>query len=483
MKDNKKIKKECRKAVPGRRTFLLLLFLLAYGSELFSQNSDSKYNQPILHTINKIERIFNVNIEDERGLLKDKNLDYADWRIRYGHPEISLTNILAPFDLTFFKESDSVYIIRKFEYPRRSVNVGEERLQYLKTLYNDKESWEKRRDSLKSCMYAALWLDKAPEAPGTKPILTKKRIYDGYSVENIALEILPGVYATGSVYKPYPLKGKHPVIICPNGHFGQGRYRESQQVRCATLARMGAIVAGFDLFGWGESQLQFPYENHHNSIAATIQVLDGMRLLDYLLTLRHADPERVGVTGGSGGGSHTMFLTALDDRVKASAPVVMVSSHFSGGCPCESGQPLHLCGDGTNNAEIAAMAAPGPQLIVSDGKDWTQAVPGLEFPFIQRTYGFYGEKDRVTNAHFPEEGHDYGKSKRMVVYRFMAEYLGLDLKKVQNSKGEIDESVCVTEDENTLKVFGDNGERLPENAIKDINALYKLFGEKNEKIQ
>ena len=71
----------------------------------------------------------------------------------------------------------------------------------------------------------------------------------------------------------------------------------------------------------------------------------------------------------------------------------------------------------------------------------------------------------------------------MVVYRFMAEYLGLDLKKVQNSKGEIDESVCVTEDENTLKVFGDNGERLPENAIKDINALYKLFGEKNEKIQ
>lgn len=475
------IKNTARKGTPEKVKSLIWLLLLSLSATGFAQNSDSRYRQPLEHTIRKIERIFHIQIKDNKGLLKDKELDYADWRIRYGRPELSLTQVLAPFDLTFFRDSDSVYTIRKFEYPRRSVHVGEERLQYLETLYDDKESWEKRRDSLKTCMYGALWLDKAPDAPGSKPILTGKRVYDGYSVENIALEILPGVYATGSVYKPYPLKGKHPVIVCPNGHFGQGRYRESQQVRCATLARMGAIVADFDLFGWGESRLQFPVGYHQNSIAATIQVLEGMRLLDYLLGLRHADPQRVAVTGGSGGGSHTMFLTALDDRVKVSAPVVMVSSHFSGGCPCESGQPLHLCGDGTNNAEIAAMAAPRPQLVVSDGKDWTHAVPELEFPFIQRTYGFYGAQDRVTNAHFPEEGHDYGKSKRMAVYRFMAKYLDLDLKKVENSTGQIDESACVTEDENTLKVFGDHGEKLPGNALKDIDALYRLFGKENKK--
>ncbi|UGU15765.1 acetylxylan esterase [Sinomicrobium kalidii] len=468
------------KGGPGRDVIMFLLALTFCCTPALSQNSDTRYNKPVTQTIRKIERIFGIKVEDKKDLLKDKTLDYADWRIRYGNPEISLTNILAPFDLTFFKESDSVYTIRKFEYPRRYPKIGKERLSYLETLYNDRESWEQRRGSLKNCMNSVLWLDKAPPAPGTKPILTEKRIYKGYSVENIGLEILPGVFATGSVYKPYPLKGKHPVIVCPNGHFSEGRYRESQQVRSATLARMGAIVVGYDLFGWGESELQFP-GYHWNSIAATVQVLDGMRLLDYLLSLPEADPDRIAVTGGSGGGSHTLFLTALDDRVTVSAPVVMVSSHFSGGCPCESGQPVHLCGDGTNNAEIAAMAAPRPQLIVSDGKDWTRTVADLEYPFVRRIYGFYDKENRVKNAHFPGEGHDYGTSKRMAVYRFMAEHLGLDINKVKNKEGEIDESGCKIEDENTLKVFGNKGEKLPPRALKDIDKLYELFGEKNMK--
>lgn len=478
------------KGGPGRDVILpLILSLILHFTPVFAQNSDTHYNKPITETIRKIERVFKIKVTDKKGLLKDKALDYADWRIRYGNPEISLTNVLAPFDLTFFKESDSVYIIRKFEYPRRYAEIGEERLNYLKTLYNDRESWEQRRDSLKKCMNEAFWLDKAPEMPDKTPVLTEKRTYGTYSVENIGLEILPGVFATGSVYKPYPLEGKHPVIVCPNGHFEQGRYRESQQIRCATLAKMGAIVVSYDLFGWGESQLQFPSEYHRNSIAATVQVLDGMRLLDYLLSLPEADPQHVAVTGGSGGGSHTMFLAALDERVRVSAPVVMVSSHFSGGCPCESGQPIHLCGDGTNNAEIAAMAAPRPQLIVSDGKDWTHTVADLEFPFIQRIYGFYDTVETqyiassLKNTHFPQEGHDYSISKRMAVYRFMAKHLGLDISKVENKKGEIDESGCKIEDENTLKVFGDNGEKLPPHALKDINKLYELFGEKNMKLR
>ena len=245
------------------------------------------------------------------------------------------------------------------------------------------------------------------------------------------------------------------------------------------LAKMGAIVINFDLFAWGESQLQFPATTHRNSIASTMQLLSGMRLLDYVSNLKHADMSRVGVTGGSGGGSHTMFLAALDDRVTVSVPTVMVSANHSGGCPCESGRGIHLCGNGTNNAEIAAMAAPKPQLIISDGKDWTSHVPELEFPFIERIYGFYNKRGRVENAHFAEEGHDYGISKRMAMYPFMAKYLGLDLSKVTNKKGVIDESTCTVEPYEKLYVFGDNEEHLPAHAIKDINKLYELFGEKN----
>jgi len=463
-------------------TFTLLISIFALTLANAQCTSDTNFRRPVSETLQKIATIFKVTINDDRGLLKGKELDYADWRIEPGNLPISLTNILAPFELMYFKQPDGSYIIRKYENHKVSVDKGRERLNYLTTLYSNAAEWEARKKEIKACMITSFGLDKAPPMPKSKPILTPKRIYKDYSVENIALEILPGVYTTGSIYKPYPLNKKAAVILTPDGHFGDGRYRKDEQYRCAIMAKMGAIVVSYDLFAWGESLLQFPEETHRNSIASTVQVLSGMRLLDYLSTQKNVDMTRVGVTGGSGGGSHTMFLAALDDRIKVSAPVVMVSSHFSGGCPCESGRGIHLCGNGTNNAEISAMMGPKPQLIVSDGKDWTLAVPELEFPFIQRTYDFYGKKNLVENAHFANEGHDFGVSKRMALYPFMAKYLGLDLKKVQNEKGEIDESTCVIEPYDKLYVFGNKAENLPKNALKDINKLYEMFGEKNLKV-
>ncbi|AOW08270.1 glucuronyl esterase domain-containing protein [Flavobacterium gilvum] len=464
---------------------LTLILLVSIFSLTFSNaqsTSDTNFRKPVTETIKKIETVFHITVVDDRGLLKGKELDYADWRIEQGNLEVSLANILVPFELTYFKQPDGTYQIRKYENHKVSVDKGKERLQYLTTLYSNVSDWEARKKEIKACMITSFGLDKTPAMPKSKPILTPKRIYKDYSVENIALEILPGVYTTGSIYKPYPLDKKSAVILTPDGHFGDGRYRKDEQYRCAMMAKMGAIVVSYDLFAWGESLLQFPTETHRNSIASTVQVLSGMRLLDYLSTQKNVDMSRVGVTGGSGGGSHTMFLGALDDRVTVTAPVVMVSCHFSGGCPCESGRGIHLCGSGTNNAEISAMMAPKPQLIVSDGKDWTLAVPELEFPFIQRTYGLYGKKDLVENVHLPNEGHDFGVSKRMALYPFMAKYLGLDLNKVKNAKGEIDESTCVIEPYDKLYVFGNKAENLPKNALKDINKLYEMFGEKNEKV-
>jgi hypothetical protein len=462
--------------------FTLLISIFTLPLVNAQCTSDTNFRKPVSETLKKIETVFKVTINDDRGLLKGKELDYADWRIEPGNLPISLTNILAPFELMYFKQPDGTYIIRKYENHKVSVDKGKERLNYLTTLYSNTAEWETRKKEIKACMITSFGLDKAPPMPKSKPILTPKRIYKDYSIENIGLEILPGVYVTGSIYKPYPINKKSAVILTPDGHFGDGRYRKDEQLRCAMMAKMGAIVVSYDLFAWGESLLQFPEQTHRNSIASTVQVLSGIRLLDYLATDKNADMSRVGVTGGSGGGSHTMFLGAIDDRVKVTAPVVMVSSHFSGGCPCESGRGIHLCGNGTNNAEISAMMAPKPQLIVSDGKDWTLAVPELEYPFIQRTYELYGKKDLVENAHFPTEGHDFGTSKRMALYPFMAKYLGLNLKKVQNEKGEIDESTCVIEKYEKMYVFGDKGEKLPKNALKDIDKLYEMFGEKNLKV-
>ncbi|MFL1012149.1 acetylxylan esterase [Flavisericum labens] len=456
-----------------------LLLLIFSFAQIAAQTSDTNFQVPVTETIKKMETIFNVQIEDNDHLLDEKVLEYGDWRIQQNNLDVSLVNVLAPFNLVAFKKGEGLYEVRKFQAHRVSEDVAEQRLSYLSHLYHNKEEWEARKTDLKTCMVSAFGLDKAPQTPNSKPILTNERIYDGYSVENIGLEILPGVYTTGSIYKPYPLKENAAIVITPNGHFGNGRYRESEQIRCAMLAKMGAIVFNYDLFAWGESRLQFPAWAHRNSIASTIQVLSGMRLLDYATTLKYADTTRIGVTGGSGGGSQTMFLSALDDRVTVSVPVVMVSANHSGGCPCESGRGIHLCGNGTNNVEVTAMAAPKPQLIISDGKDWTKNVPDLEYPFVKRIYGFYGEKDAVQNAHFKNEGHDYGLSKRMAMYGFMAEHLNLDLERVKNKQGKVDESTCKIEPYENLYVFGKEGEGLPKNAIKDIDKLYELFGEKN----
>jgi hypothetical protein len=109
-------------------------------------------------------------------------------------------------------------------------------------------------------------------------------------------------------------------------------------------------------------------------------------------------------------------MTALDDRIKLSAPVVSVSSYFYGGCPCESGMPVHQCGGGTDNVELAAMAAPRPQLLVSDGQDWTANMPEHDFPYLKKMYGYYGAENMVENVHLPSEGHDFGPSKRFPLY-------------------------------------------------------------------
>ena len=102
----------------------------------------------------------------------------------------------------------------------------------------------------------------------------------------------------------------------------------------------------------------------------------------------------------------------------------------------------------------------------------------MEFPFIRRIYGFYGKPERVENVHLPNEGHDYGSSKRQAVYKFFAQQLKLNLKAVSLNNGDVDESKSTIESKNTMLVFGENGEKLPANAIHGIEELKKILNQK-----
>ena len=352
---------------------------------------------------------------------------------------------------------------------RMSYEEGKAKLDHLAGSYHNKAEWEARKAVIRPCLYETLGLSPMPASPGSAPITTSWRKMDGYEVSNVAIEILPGLYVNGSLYRPLKITGRIPVILNPDGHFERQRYRADCQIRCATLARMGAMAFCYDLFAWGESLLQFKEADHRTGLAMSVQILGGIRILDYLLSLSVADKSRVGITGGSGGGTQTVLLTALDDRIKVSVPVVSLSSYMYGGCPCESGLPIHACGGETDNVELAAMAAPRPQLVISDGHDWTDHVPEHDFPYLQQMYGYYGVTANVENVHLPNDKHDYKLSKRRPMYGFMAKYLGLNL-------NALDESKCTVEKDSALYVFGAHGERLPSNAIVGFVNLEKMWG-------
>lgn len=448
-----------------------MLLAASLSAEAQTQTSETQFARPLSSVLADIQQRFGIRLKYDIDTV-GKVLPYADFRIRPYSVKESLTNVLAPFDYKFVKQKGNLYKLKAYEYPRRTDADGEKMLAYLNTLYADKQAFELRADTLKKEVRRLLGIDPLlAQCVKSKPILSKVRKFDGYTVQNFALETLPGLYVCGSIYAPKS-KGKHALIICPNGHFGGGRYREDQQQRMGTLARMGAVCVDYDLFGWGESVLQVGSAAHRSSAAHTIQAMNGLLILDYMLASRKdIDTQRIGVNGGSGGGTQTVLLSVLDDRFTASAPVVSLASHFDGGCPCESGMPIQLAAGGTCNAEMAAAFAPRPQLVVSDGGDWTASVPSLEFPYLQRVYGFYGAQDKVTNVHLPKEKHDFGPNKRTAVYDFFAEVFSLD-------KKMLDESKVTIEPEAAMYSFGPKGELLPETAIRSFDKVAAMIDKK-----
>lgn len=461
-----------------RKLIILFAGLLLSCPQAFSQNSDTEFKEPLIDVLHQIEDHFKVKIKFTDDQVKDRWVTYAQWRFRETLAE-TLTNVLTPLDLKVNQEKETVYKLKPYEYFRWEVKDGWAKLDSLAAAVPGKESWEKRKALLKPELLSALQLSPLPPKPASKPIISNHRVMNGYTIENIALEIMPGLYINGSLYRPVKFGRKIPVVLSPDGHWEGQRYRADCQIRCAMIAKMGAIAFSYDLFAWGESLLQFKVEDHRRSLAQTVQTLGAIRILDYLLSLPETDPSRVGISGGSGAGSHTVLMTALDDRIRLSAPVVSVSSYFYGGCPCESGMPIYTCGKGTNPPEIAAMAAPRPQLIVSDGKDWTAHFPEHDYGYLQKIYGYYGRQDLIQNVHLPEEGHDFGFSKRKALYDFLLQQFHLKDLAVKDAKGIYDESTVKIEDPSALYVFGKKGENLPKNAIKGFDSLEKLFTNHN----
>lgn len=352
---------------------------------------------------------------------------------------------------------------------------GKAQLRRFAKTYRNQTGWEQRAANIRAGIRKGLGFETWPARTELNPIIRSKKEMDGYTVENVAFESMPGFWVTGNLYRPLGKNGPFAGILSPHGHWSKaedyGRFREDMQMRCASMARMGAVVFAWDLVGYGESTQC----EHKHPLALRIQTWSSLRALDFLLTLPDVDPKRIGVTGASGGGTQSFLLTALDDRIAVSAPVVMVSAHFFGGCVCESGLPIHKSAQHeTNNVEIAALVAPKPLLLVSDGDDWTKNTPKVEYPHIRSIYKLYGATDQVEYVHLPDEKHDYGFSKRSAVYPFLAKHLKLDFLAIQDADGEIDESFVDLLPREALEVFDAEHPRPATPVIGD-EAVSQLF--------
>lgn len=316
-----------------------------------------------------------------------------------------------------------------------------------------KEQWQRRRQIVREQVLVANGLWPLPEKTPLNPVIHGKIARDGYTIEKVYFASMPGHYVSGNLYRPTGKKGRLPAILNPHGHWANGRFYEANdrevasqlkqraettpqgakyplQARCAQLARMGCVVFHYDMVGYADSKPIAHREGFRDvqaelrlQSAMGLQTWNSIRALDFLSSLPDVDPNRIGVTGASGGGTQTFILCAIDDRPAAAFPAVMVSTAMQGGCICENCSYLRI---DTGNIELAALFAPKP-LGMAAANDWTKDIETKGLPQLKALYKLYGAEDRLMGKAHLEFGHNYNQVSRELMYNFFNRHLKLGL--------------------------------------------------------
>ena len=310
----------------------------------------------------------------------EENLDVFQQWIRWNNPGSLLLHHLT-------KQAMDLYEIRDMEIAR------------LKT----KSEWMKRQVIVKEKLMEIV--GPFPEKTPLNPKITGTLKRDGYRIEKIVFEAMPGYYVTGCLYVPEGVKGKVPAILNVIGHNQEAFRAPLYQVINYNLVKKGMMVFAIDPPGQGEHVQYFDPKINFSSVGYTVVehcyfgnqcfisgssaaryfILEGIRAIDYLVSRRDVDPERIGVTGFSGGGTVTSYISAFDDRVKVSVPCSWSTSNRrqieTKGVQDGETVFIHGLARGITFEDLLEVRAPKPTLLTFVSRDEYLTLQGAREAF------------------------------------------------------------------------------------------------------
>jgi dienelactone hydrolase len=313
----------------------------------------------------------------------------------------------------------------------RNINPPNTDTHFAPKAYASLAEWQARKEFLRKQILSAAGLMPLFPKSDLHPQVFGRIEHPDYFVEKVLLETLPGYYLGGNLYRPRrpsPPNG-FPGVVSPHGHWAYGRLENtaiaSVPARAITLARQGYVVFTYDMVGYNDT-IQTPHDFGDKPVEQLwafgplgLQLWNSIRSFDFLQSLPGVDPNRIGVTGASGGATQTLLLSAVDDRIQFSAPANMVSFIMQGGSLCENAPNLRL---DTTNVEFAAMMAPRPMFMAAATGDWTRNMLTEEYPAVRAIYDLYGKGDDV-EATLLDAPHNYNQANREAMYAFFGKHI------------------------------------------------------------
>jgi dienelactone hydrolase len=333
------------------------------------------------------------------------------------------------------------------------------------------EQWRDRKASIRQGLREA-WGGLAATTCELNPQRLGLLRRDGYSVEKVLFQTLPGVWMTGNVYVPdwkpeRPVGANEtrpplPAVLCVHGHWKHAKQEPVVQARCIGLAKLGFLVLCVDAFGAGERAIGTALGEYHGEMSGAtllptgfplsgVQVYENMRAVDYLLSRGDVDPERLGITGASGGGNQSMYGGAFDERFKAVVPVCSVGTYRAYlGTACCVCEVVPGAARLTEEWGILSLVAPRALMVVSATKDAFQfsvAEAEKSLAKAKAIFELHGVAANVKHAVF-DWHHDYSQPMREAMYGWMLKHLA--------DKGDgspVAEPAHTTEEPETLRCF------------------------------